>query len=239
MNFLVRTISFIKSTFYRVTNPVCNRIIKDKLTYMDGGSMFNILQAVKEIERKRIPGLFIETGCALGGSAILIGLEKKSTRELRIYDVFGMIPSPTEKDGVDVLNRYETISAGKSIGIRGGKYYGYEEDLLSKVKENFAKYELSEKDNIKFVQGLYEETLRINQPVAFAHIDCDWYSSVMTCLKQIEPNLTKGGIIIIDDYYVWSGCKTATDDYFKDEIRKKYSFQKKNLRLILKKINDC
>ncbi|VAW43210.1 hypothetical protein MNBD_CHLOROFLEXI01-3632, partial [hydrothermal vent metagenome] len=37
---------------------------------------------------------------------------------------------------------------------------------------------------------------------------------VMTCLQQIEPNLVPGGILIIDDYEAWSGCKSAVDEYF-------------------------
>jgi len=41
----------------------------------------------------------------------------------------------------------------------------------------------------------------------------------MTCLVQIAPNLSKEGIIIIDDYYHWSGCKTATDEYLASEIK--------------------
>jgi asparagine synthase (glutamine-hydrolysing) len=74
---------------------------------------------------------------------------------------------------------------------------------------------------VQFVAGFYEETLQIDQPVALAHIDCDWHDSVMTCLERIEPHLVKGGLLIIDDYDEWSGCKRAVDSYFanrKDEF---------------------
>jgi asparagine synthase (glutamine-hydrolysing) len=55
--------------------------------------------------------------------------------------------------------------------------------------------------------------LHVSEPVALAHIDGDWYRSVMTCLRRIEPNLVPGGTLVIDDYRAWSGCKRAVDEY--------------------------
>ena len=36
----------------------------------------------------------------------------------------------------------------------------------------------------------------------------------MTCLTRIVPLLVAGGRIVLDDYYAWSGCQTAVDEYF-------------------------
>ncbi len=36
----------------------------------------------------------------------------------------------------------------------------------------------------------------------------------MTCLVRIAPLVVPGGRIILDDYYKWSGCRTAVDEYF-------------------------
>jgi asparagine synthase (glutamine-hydrolysing) len=52
--------------------------------------------------------------------------------------------------------------------------------------------------------------------VAFAHLDGDWYESTMVCLERIAPLLIQGGRIVLDDYYAWSGCRTAVDEYFAD-----------------------
>ena len=68
---------------------------------------------------------------------------------------------------------------------------------------------------IIFHKGLYEETLKINSDIAFAHIDCDWYESVMICLQNLVPNLVKGAVLVIDDYFHYQGCKDAVDEYFK------------------------
>ena len=51
---------------------------------------------------------------------------------MKVYDVFGMIPPPGEKDGADVHQRYATIAGGASKGIGGETYYGYRDDLLGR-----------------------------------------------------------------------------------------------------------
>ncbi len=70
--------------------------------------------------------------------------------------------------------------------------------------------------------------------MAFAHIDCDWYESVKVCLERIEPKLVGGGILIIDDYYTWSGCKKAVDSYFRYR-RDEFHFVKQGRLHIIKK----
>ena len=60
---------------------------------------------------------------------------------------------------------------------------------------------------------LLQDTMNIQQPVAFAHIDVDWYEPVLTCLKRVFPKLVVGGSIILDDYHDWGGCRKAADEY--------------------------
>jgi asparagine synthase (glutamine-hydrolysing) len=50
-----------------------------------------------------------------------------------------------------------------------------------------------------------------------AHIDADWYEPVKTCVERIEPHLSPGGVLVIDDYGHWSGCRKAVDEYFADK----------------------
>jgi asparagine synthase (glutamine-hydrolysing) len=78
-------------------------------------------------------------------------------------------------------------------------------------------------DQLRFVQGLYEETLQIQEPVALAHIDCDWYDSVKVCLERVVPHLVRGGRLVIDDYVYWTGCKMAVDEYFANR-RNEFAF---------------
>ena len=45
-------------------------------------------------------------------------------------------------------------------------------------------------------------------------MDTDFYESTKSELEILYPLLQKGGILIIDDYGHWKGCKKAVDEYF-------------------------
>jgi asparagine synthase (glutamine-hydrolysing) len=220
----------------RNMNYYIREVIYKGLTYLEKEALCNIVDQIIRLEKRHISGIFIEAGCALGGSAIVISKAKKCKRPFYIYDVFGMIPPPSEKDGEDVLKRYEVIKSGKSAGLRGNSYYGYENDLLIKVKNTFKNFKVDvDKSNIQFITGLFQDTLVVNTPVAFAHIDSDWYQSVFTCLNRIEPFLVIGGVIVIDDYNAWSGCRRAVDEYFQDKMDSFTFIQKPRLNIIREK----
>jgi asparagine synthase (glutamine-hydrolysing) len=203
------------------------------LTYLDTNALKDLHDGVEEIERRGIEGILVEAGCALGGSAIVIAIAKSDSRPFYVYDVFGMIPPPSARDGGDVHKRYQVIRNGQSEGIGGNKYYGYEDDLLEQVVGNFRRHGISpEVTNTHFIKGLFQDAMKISRSVALAHIDGDWYESVMTCLTQLAPQLVLGGVLVIDDYHAWSGCRRAVDDYFEDK-RAEFTFvQKARLHII-------
>lgn len=115
-------------------NELISRIRSQRLTYLTDRRLASVANTCRSIEEDDLPGIFLEAGCALGGSSILIASLKRSKRLLFIYDVFGMIPPPTCEDTQEVHDRYKTIVKGKSTGIGGNKYYGYEENLYETVQ---------------------------------------------------------------------------------------------------------
>lgn len=190
-----------------------------RLTYLSHRKLRSLVDTLRSIESSSIPGIVMEAGCALGGSAILLAKIKNRERTQRVYDVFGMIPAPTKDDTPDVHERYKVIVEGASSGIGGNKYYGYEDDLYSKVVSNFRSFDVVPEDrNVELIKGLVQDTLFVTEPVALAHIDVDWYDPVMTCLQRIYPNLSPGGSIILDDYHDWGGCRKATDEYLRTVV---------------------
>lgn len=192
------------------------RIRAEKLTYLSDKKLVSLVETCRSIEARKIPGIFLEAGCALGGSAILLASIKHRERRLNVYDVFGMIPPPTKEDSQDVHDRYQIIVQGKSTGIGGNQYYGYVADLYEVVKQNFVRFGIeSEVNSVSLIKGLVQETLKTDVPVAFAHIDVDWYEPVKTCLERIFPSLMSGGCIILDDYHDWGGCRKAADEYLR------------------------
>lgn len=185
-----------------------------RLTYLSDSKAASLMASCREVAAAGIPGTFIEAGCALGGSAAMIAHRKPRERPLALYDVFAMIPPPTADDPPQVHDRWRIIHSGTSPGIGGDTYYGYQKNLDDVVRRNLHDLGLACAQNaITLVKGLVQDTLSVTGPVAFAHVDVDWYEPVKTCLTRIFPNLSVGGVMILDDYRNWGGCKKAADEY--------------------------
>ena len=50
-------------------------------------------------------------------------------------------------------------------------------------------------------------------PIAILRLDGDWYASTKVCLEYLFKNVVKGGIVIIDDYGYYEGCRRAVDEF--------------------------
>jgi len=214
-------------------SKLISQIRKQNLTYCGYPKLENICWAIDEVQKLKIPGIYIEAGCALGGSAILIGTMKPKPVPFYIYDVFDMIPSPSIGDGPDAHARYKEIIDGQSKGLGNDVYYGYVENLKDVVIGNMRRCGLNTAEyNIHLMQGLFQQTMNPEEPVAFAHIDCDWYDSVTTCIERIIPKMITGSRIIFDDYHSYSGCKKAVDDFLVDNKEFKVSRVSRSLTAV-------
>ena len=194
---------------------VVARVRQERLTYLRAEDLRALAALVGEIERSGREGQIIEAGTALGGSAIVLAAAKSRERPMAVYDVFGMIPEPSERDPEAVHARYRQIVSGRSSGIGDDTYYGYREDLLGEVYASFDRLGVAAPEHrVELVAGLFEDTLHVEGPVALAHLDGDWYDSTMVCLERIAPHVVRGGRIVLDDYYYWDGSREATQDFF-------------------------
>jgi predicted O-methyltransferase YrrM len=85
--------------------------------------------------------------------------------------------------------------------------------------------------NIVFRKGYFPDTAKglEAERFAFVHIDGDLYQSTLDALTFFYPRMTKGGIIVLDDYE-WPHCpgvKQAIDEFFlgkpeKPFVRRQY-----------------
>jgi predicted O-methyltransferase YrrM len=202
------------------------------LSYCGPPKLENIAEAMLSVRAARVRGRYLEAGVALGGSAILIGRMKPPGAPLDLYDVFAMIPPPGASDGEDAHRRYEEIRAGRSAGLGGNTYYGYMDDLHAQVIANLQRFGLDPRRHaIDTHPGLFEDTLHPRGPVAFAHVDCDWYDSVRVCIERIGPQLAPGGMIVFDDYSSYSGCKRAVDEWLARDRALTTVFHRRSLAL--------
>ena len=122
------------------------------------------------------------------------------------------------KRGLEQVRRHRYPASVRYVWTqvrRESLYYLYEDDLQLVVTENFKRlgYPI-ERHHVELIKGKVQDTLVINEPVALAHVDVDWYEPVTACLERITPNLVVGGSIALHAYGDWSGCLKATDDYF-------------------------
>ncbi len=190
---------------------------RERLTYLRSEPLFRLEQALERITRDGVPGDFLEFGVALGGSAIVIAKHLSEGRSFHGFDVFGLIPPPdSDKDGSVAQERYSIIASGSSKGIKGDVYYGYRDDLIGEVAGSFKRHGVVvDGARIALHKGRFEETWPAygGTQVAFAHIDCDWYSPVKFCLSNVGERLSPGGAMILDDYHTFDGCRTATDEF--------------------------
>lgn len=225
---MMKSLALIGLTKLLFENPkvfvTVMRVWKDRLSMLGPTVLAELYESVAAVQRNAVPGIFIEAGCALGGSALVIAASRWQPRPFLVYDTFAGMPAPGERDAADVWAKYRQITTMQAAGIHGNPYYGYRTDLLQRVERAFTDYHMPiAGSRIQLVKGLFEDTLQVNEPVAFAHIDSDWHDSVMICLQRIEPQLAVGGRMVIDDYFYWSGCKRAVDDYFADK-RDRFTF---------------
>jgi hypothetical protein len=50
-------------------------------------------------------------------------------------------------------------------------------------------------------------------PVAFLHMDGDWYESTRNILLNLYDVLLPGAYIQVDDYGYWDGCRKAIHEF--------------------------
>ena len=82
------------------------------------------------------------------------------------------------------------------------------------VRANFERYGLLD-DRVRFLEGWFADTLPdapIEQ-IAVLRLDGDLYGSTMDALSALEPKVSPGGFVVIDDYGGWEPCRAAVQDY--------------------------
>jgi hypothetical protein len=74
---------------------------------------------------------------------------------------------------------------------------------------------------VELVPGYFADTLTTtaDRRFAFAHLDCDLYSSYRECLEFFHPRLEPGAIVVFDEYNdpPWPGCNRAVDEFLADK----------------------
>lgn len=85
---------------------------------------------------------------------------------------------------------------------------------LEAMRSHFARYGLLD-DQVQFVKGFFSESLPAASigPLAMIRLDGDLYESTRDAIVPLYPKLSPGGYCIVDDYYAFTDCQRAIDEY--------------------------
>jgi hypothetical protein len=196
---------------------------QDKLIYAEARhvavttpqAVVSLARAAEYVLKNDVPGAFVECGVYLGGSIIVmlrtLLLNGITDRDVYLFDTFEGMPQPGEQD---VYYTGEPAAATWRFfsGTEQGSNW-VRADLESVKARVLAVGYPTER--IHFVKGMVEETVPARAPkkIALLRLDTDFYSSTKHELEHLYPRLSRGGVLIIDDYGAFRGSREATDEY--------------------------
>lgn len=180
--------------------------------------MYSLHKATQHIVRAEVPGAFVECGVWRGGSAMIAAMtlvaEKATDRDLWLYDTYEGMSEPTSVD-LDWRGRSasEMMSATDEKEMSVWCY-----SSLDEVRSNMARTQYPNA-KMHFVKGKVEETIPKEAPeqIAILRLDTDFFESTYHELQHLFPRVSRGGILIVDDYGHWAGARKAVDKFF-DEV---------------------
>lgn len=179
-------------------------------TYSMTGSV-RIMGTVRAIrETEHLEGDIVECGVWQGGNMIAAMLASQQPRRFWLFDTFQGMTEPGEHDCRRGRHATETAA------YRRAGAAGWCRSELEEVQANVDQYRRSDQE-VRYVVGPVERTLRetdIPERIVVLRLDTDFYDSTKIELEVLWSRVVPGGILIVDDYHSWDGCRRACDEYF-------------------------
>ncbi len=157
----------------------------------------NLKRLAASTTERSIEGDFVECGTYKGGSAAVLGSALTPGRHLWLYDSFEGMPEVKEIDGAD---------AGEWVGRLRASDDDVRE-ILTLVGLSPSQYTIR--------KGWFDHTFlqQLPERVAVLHCDADWHASVTVVLETFYPRVAEGGVVVLDDFGWWEGCREAFYDF--------------------------
>jgi hypothetical protein len=202
------------------------RRIMVEISYLiaqSGDSVAQLVRAVRYIVEAKLPGEFVECGVYRGGSIVCMIRTLQALgvtdRHIWMFDTFEGMPEPQAVDEhyaqtQDEDGGVKSWARHKRVDGRGSDwcYCPIEEVRKTVLRTGYPE------DKLHFVKGLVEDTIPSHGPeqIALLRLDTDFYRSTKHELVHLYPRLTRGGVLIVDDYGAYRGSRLATDEYFRE-----------------------
>ncbi len=155
---------------------------------------------------RAMPGCVVECGVWRGGMIAGMAEVLGADRRYFLFDSFEGLPAARED-----LDGASAVAWQKNS--RSPAYYN---NCTAAEEEAAAAMKLSGATSFSLVKGWFNETIpRFAPPcrIAVLRLDGDWYDSTRVCLENLYPHVAPGGVVIIDDYYIWDGCARAVNEF--------------------------
>jgi O-methyltransferase len=165
----------------------------------------DVRRCVATVLDDEVPGDFVETGVWRGGVTILMRgmLEAWGDPDRRVWvaDSFCGLPAPDAETYPQDVGH--DMSGVPTLAVP-----------VERVRANFERYGLLD-DRVCFLEGWFKDTLPTApmERLAILRLDGDMYESTTDALTALEPRVSRGGYVIVDDYGAWENCRAAVDDY--------------------------
>jgi hypothetical protein len=179
-------------------------------SYLSVERFNNNINSVNFVNANNIEGDIVEIGVYKGGSMLAMMLANEMSginRHFHLYDTFeGMTPATdVDKDlnGIDATKLMEVNSYFRCIAPLD------QVQTLIKNNTNISS------ERIHYYVGDVCKTQLFPEKIAILRLDTDWYESTKFELEHFYDRVVSGGIVIIDDYGHWQGCKKAVDEFMK------------------------
>lgn len=197
--------------------PILEKCHALSMTSME--AKYALYGAVNYVIDSDVPGDLVECGVWKGGSCLLMAETMvgrgKTDRRIYLYDTFAGMPEPED---VDVRASTGAKAHAKWRALQRDDHNEWCYSPLDEVKANLAQTDYPQ-DQFVFVPGKVEETIpgRIPDKIAILRLDTDWYESTRHELVHLFPRISRGGILIIDDYGAFDGSRRAVDEYLEEK----------------------
>ncbi|WP_249129497.1 TylF/MycF/NovP-related O-methyltransferase [Bradyrhizobium sp. AUGA SZCCT0283] len=184
-----------------------NRVMSDfdRLIHLQW-AVFCVLSA-------NVEGSFVELGCNAGKTAAYLGLLLdhfgQRDRKFHVYDSFEGLPRRSKHDDF----------------LKAGQLAASPDQVISE----FARRGLAPPS---IHPGWFEQTLpqQLPEQIAFAYLDADFYESTKVALETVYPRLSRGALLVVDDYGdrianprawdVFKGVKIACDEFIRGKAER-------------------
>lgn len=193
-------------------SAVCYSTMETQANSMDVG--FNV-------EKICIEGDIVECGIAAGGNFafMIIGAlsaNPQTNRTFWGYDSFKGIqlagPNDTEQAGIGAITHDVNVPVDNLLVSSGITVH-----LEQEVRNNLTKWGLWDKVRIKLVSGWVQHSMDqdIPEKIAILRLDMDIYEPTAYVLRKLYDRISKGGIVIIDDWAL-AGVRFAVEEFWKE-----------------------